>query len=272
MKWHIVLVFSLLIVVQAVSQSVSGPVSVVDTLDITGITTGGFGLTYDWSTDCLWVGDLDAGILYRITKTNPPTIQQIVLVLVGPSDVYGLTYDGSTVMLCGNDKKIYTMDLVTGIASLYRNVPGYWIGDQPLALDVVNDAIYSGDWEVDDLAYASPAQTGGWHTWGMTDISGLACSFSGSEPAQYLFAVSQHPSQGYLIIYILDGGIPQFPAYGIEPLPEELSQINVADCAYDGVYLYVLDNQGSASYIFVLDWLDNVVQSQSLGEIRALFK
>jgi hypothetical protein len=265
-----ILVLSILLSVLPVSTYAL--INLIEQRDITSITSSGFGLAYDWTNDSLWVGDEENDILYRIDMASIPNIEQMVLILTGPINAYGLEYDGSTVLVCGNDSFIYRMNLGSGEGNLYRSAPDPWIGNQPLALDVINDAIYSGDWEVDNLGYAKPAQTGTWQTWGAADFSGLACAYNGIDSPQYLFAVNQNPTQAYLYVYALQNGIPQFPPCAMDPLPGGMSQINTGDCAYDGEYLYVLDNQPPTSYIYVLEWVDTAVYLESLGTVKALFK
>jgi hypothetical protein len=265
-----ILVWSVLLSV--LPASTYALLNLIEQRDITSITSTGFGLAYDWNNGSLWVGDRENDVLYRIDMASIPSIQQMVLILTGPINAYGLEYDGSTILVCGNDKFIYRMNLVNGEGNLYRSAPDPWIGNQPLALDVVNNCIYSGDWEVDNLGYADPAQSGAWQTWSAQDFSGLACAYNGTNSPQYLFAVTQNPSQAYLFVYTLQNGIPQLPAAAMDPLPIGMSQVNTGDCAYDGEYLYVLDNQPPYSYIYVLQWVDTVVELNSLGRVKALFK
>jgi hypothetical protein len=224
---------------------------VVDIIDLSGLGLYSWGVTYDWDNDALWVTDFLYGTIYLIAKTSPLTILGSVTVS-GTSGYYylGIAYAGSNTMyMVDYYNNLFEIDLTTGIAAFYRLLPFYGEG---LGWSAADDAAYPGDWFVDQCAYAMPSLTGGWNTWARTDVSGLAASYDGTTSPSWLWVVDELSPQAYLYQYSLTAGVPSaLPAITWD-LPAGMTMLSTADCAYDGQYVYVLDQSGS-DYIWVLD-------------------
>jgi hypothetical protein len=227
---------------------------VVDTIHLGGLGLYSWGISYDWDTDALWVTDYYNGIIYRIAKTSPLTILGSVTVS-GMSTLYytGIAYGGSNIMYMVDywaAGSIYQIDLSTGIASLYRYLP--WWDGEGLGWSVADDAAYPGDWTNDQCAYAIPSQTGGWNLWTRTDASGLAASYDATTNPAWLWVVDENLTQAYLYQYSLTAGVPSALPSITWDLPVGMSMDLTADCAYDGQYVYVVD-QGTPDVIWILD-------------------
>jgi len=238
-----------------------------------------YGLTYDWNTERLWVGTAEymTKEIYRITIEENPSIEEQFTISGGPNLILGIAYTYDTndstnkLYFTGNDRNIYWVNLDTGepyISQYYKQTPLYWYGSQPLALNNMNPAIYCGDWNVDEIAYASPPDTGSWITTGATNISGMGCSFSNYEEPTCVWAVSQNFNNAQAFQYILNGGEFSGTMY-VYDFPEGYLTYDTGDCAYDGRYLYVMDQNSSKIYRF--DVINISIQSASIGSIKALF-
>jgi len=241
-------------------------------IDLNNVTKNPYGLTYDWKAKELWVSDLTAPFLYRITTDKNPKVDQVLYIIGGPSANYGIAFKGVDAFLAGDDKKIYIVDLLSGQATIFRSTPQNWYGDQALAYNLYYDVLYASDWESSIGGWAKPAKTGNWYTWGCNSITGFGCSFNDTNSPRYLWAVDQNPYGAKLFIYDLNEGAVKNPPKYTYNLPSEMSQSNTGDCAYDGEHLYVVDKQADHPYIYVLDVKNIGIENQSIGNIKALFK
>jgi hypothetical protein len=226
---------------------------VVDGIDLGGISIYCWGLAYDWDNDALWVTQFNNPTMYLIAKTSPLTILGSVTVSGITSGYYlGIAYAGSNTMyMMDYWGSIYEIDLTTGIATFYRALP--WIDGQGLGWSAADDAAYPGDWTMDQCAYAMPSLTGAWNTWTRVDVSGLAASYDGVTNPAWLWVVDENLTQAYLYQYSLTAGVPSaLPAVTWE-LPLGMTMASTADCAYDGQYIYVLDQSFNTDSIWVLD-------------------
>ncbi|MGQ9705863.1 MAG: hypothetical protein ACUVWP_02520 [bacterium] len=265
-------VFLLLLLIIFLSVTISEDLKVLWKIDLSSVTKNPYGLSYDWNSKELWVGDIVAPFIYRITTSETPKVTQVIYILNGPSTNYGIAFKGVEILLTGNDKKIYLVDIFTGKATLFRSAPQNWYGDQPLAYNYYYDVIYTADWESSLGGWAKPAKTGNWYTWQCNSITGFGCSFNEPSPPKYLWAVDNNPSGAKLFVYDLADGTVKTPPKWSFKLPSEMSQSDTADCAFDGERLYVVDRQENHPYIYVLDVERIGIETQSIGNIKALFK
>lgn len=226
---------------------------VVDGIDLGGVSMYCWGLAYDWDNDALWVTQFNDSTMYLIEKTSPLTILGSVTVHGMPLGSYflGIAYAGaSTMYMVDYWGSLYQIDLTTGNATYYRALP---FDGEGLGWSVADDAAYPGDWFVDQCAYAIPSLTGAWTTWARTDVSGLAASYDGTTSPSWLWVVDELSPQAYLYQYSLTAGVPSaLPAVTWE-LPAGMTMLSTADCAYDGQYVYVLDQSLNTDSIWVLE-------------------
>lgn len=246
-------------------------------IDVSFILSKPFGITYDWNSDRLWVssGRYQVDKIYKITIEENPSVELNFLVSGGPNLILGLAYlyedDTNKLYFNGNDNEIYWVETDGGEpyeAVHYRSTPLDWGGNQGLAINNINPTIYSCDWNLDEIGYAQPPETGDWITLSATNISGLGCGFSPSEDPDSLWAVSQSYSNASLYQYILNNGVVTGEVYE-HNFPEGYLSDDTGDCAYDGQYLYVVNQEDALIYRF--DMTGYAIQSQSLGLIKSLF-
>ncbi len=226
---------------------------VIDGIDLGGLGLYNWGIAYDWDRDALWVTDYLYGTLYQIAKTSPLTILGSVAVSgIVPLYYLGIAYAGSDIIyMCGYDGSIYQINVSTGVGALYRTSP--WTGEQGLGWSVADDAAYPGDWTMDQCAYAIPSLTGIWNTWSRIDVSGLAASYDATTSPAWLWVVDELSPQAYLYQYALTAGVPSALPTVTWELPAGMTMLSTADCAYDGQYVYVLDQSLNTDSIWVLD-------------------
>jgi serine protease AprX len=175
----------------------------------------------------------------------------------------GIAFAGNDNMyMTGYNNTLYHIDMVSGNGSVYRTMP--WSNAEGLAWSVFDDAAYPGDWFSDQCAWAIPSQTGAWNTWSsIAQASGLAASYSATVQPQWLFVCNEHPSQGQIHQLGLVNGVPNSSPDVIWDYPTGMTQNATADCAYDGQYLYILD-QSIPGMVWVLDiaidpWLETTI-------------
>jgi hypothetical protein len=264
--------FLCILLITLIGLTLSEELKVLWKIDLSGVTKNPYGLTYDWKTKQLWVSDLTATFLYRITTDENPKVNQVLYILGGPTSNYGIAFKGLDIFLAGDDKKIYLVDILSGQASIFRSTPEDWYGDQALAYNSYYDVLYASDWETSLGAWAKPAKTGTWYTWQCNSITGFECSYNDTKAPKYLWAVDENPTGAKLYIYDLDSGIVKNPPKFTYELPSEMSQSNTGDCAYDGQHLFIVDRQSDHPYIYVLDVKNVGIENQSIGSIKALFK
>jgi hypothetical protein len=246
------------------------------TIDVTFISSP-YGLTYDWVNDTLWVssGGYTNKRIYQITIEENPSVLTQFKVAGGPDIVLGLAFSEDNpenlLYFTGNDNKIYTVGIDTGepyIPDLFRATPDYWDGCQGLAFNQTTPTIYTGDWNADEFGYAQPPDTGSWIIQPLTNNSGFAASYSGSEEPSSLWAVCQDYSNAKLYQYELNSGIPgtRFE----HTLPAGYLAYNAGDCAYNGTndQLFIVDQDG---YIYRFDTQGVSIEPNSLGMIKNLF-
>ncbi len=245
---------------------------VIDQIDLTPINPDGcWGITYDWERDGLWITQYDpaqSNWVYCIQKTSPCIkIDSFQLGSGAPASYrLGIAFAGNDNMyMTGYDNTLYHIDMTTGSGSVYRTMP--WSNAEGLAWSVFDDAAYPGDWYSDQCAWAIPSQTGAWNTWSsIVQPSGLAASYSATVQPQWLFVCNEYnpPPAANIYRYGLVNGVPDATPDFIWDLPIGMTQTYTADCAYDGQYLYILD-QSDPNMVWVLDvaidpWLETSIK------------
>ena len=221
--------------------------TLVDQIDLSSINTNGYcwGLTYDWETDALWISQWNSAYpwVYAISKTSPCVkLDSFQLGSGAPSYHLGMGFAGSNVLyMAGLDDNIYEIDMSTGAGSVFRTLP--WSSAEGLGFNAFDDAIYPGDWSVDQCAWAQPAQSGSWNTWSLTGVSGLSGAYAASSP-EYLFTVDAHISQAHFYQHSVIGGVPNTMPDSVWDCDSGQTQSGTADCAFDGQYVYILDQSG----------------------------
>jgi len=230
--------------------------TVVDKIPLSSLNSLGYcwGLAYDWERDCLWVTQWSNTYqyMYAIQKTSPCVkIDSVLLGAGAPTYRLGIGYGGGDVMYVADYfGSIYQIDMTTGTGAFYRATP--WSGSEGLGFNVVDDAVYAGDWGVDLCGYAQPAQTGSWTTWSLSSVSGLSGAHSGTVSPAWLFTCNEDVTQAYFYQHSLTGGVPNTVPDSVWDLPAGMTQQSTADCAFDGQYVYVLDQAGPDT-IWVFD-------------------
>ncbi len=230
--------------------------TLVDQIGLSSINATGYcwGITYDWDRDCLWITQWNNAYpyMYAIQKTSPCTKIDSVLLGSGvPTYRLGIGYAGGDIVyMAGYDGNVYQVDLNTGNGTFYRSVG--WTGDEGLGFNIVDDALYVGDWNVDLIGYAQPAQTGALNTWSVISPSGMSGAHSGAVSPQWLFTCNEDAVQAYFYQHSLSGGVPNMTPDSTWDLPAGMTQASTADCAFDGQYIYVLDQSGP-DMIWVFD-------------------
>jgi hypothetical protein len=226
--------------------------TLVDTINLGSLYW--WGLTYDWDRDLLWINRWPNSALgvYAIRKTSPFTkVDSFQLADNNISLHLGTGYAGDeTLYMADSWDLIYKVDMETGASSIYRTVP--WSYCQGLGYNAWNDAIYPASWNNDEVAWAMPSQSGPWHTWSFpTNPSGCSGSW-GPLSADWLFVVDES-SQCHLYQYALTGGVPDSTPIAVWELDPGQTQESTADCAYDGRYVYVLDQSEPTDLIWIYD-------------------
>ena len=248
------------IIPDASNYHYDGPTStptLVDSIHTGPIHASGYvwGITYDWDRDCLWVSMWNSAYnyLYAIQKTSPCTkIDSVALGSGVPSYRLGLGYAGGDVLyMAGFDANIYQIDLSTGTGTTYRSLP--WSSGEGLGFNVVDDAVYPGDWTADQWAWAQPAQSGSWNTVSLTNVSGLTGAFSGAMSPTWLFTCDEASSgTGHFYQHSLSSGVPNTTPDSVWDYDASQSQTSTADAAFDGQLVYILDQQ-SPDVIYIYD-------------------
>lgn len=238
--------------VRAPSNSVyNGPTStptLVDTINLSGVNPTGYcwGITYDWDRDGLWITQWNSSYpyMYLIAKTSPLTKLDSVQLGSGvPTYRLGIGYGGNnTVYMAGFDGQIYQIDLTTGTGTVYRATS--WSSNEGLGFNPVDDAVYSSDWSANECGWAQPSQSGSWTTWAVSPYpSGMTGAFSGSIAPSWLF-MAEEASPGHFYQYQLTGGVPNTTPVDVWDYDPGMTQTLTADAAFDGQYIYVLDQSG----------------------------
>ncbi len=246
--------------VNAPSNSVyNGPTAtptLVDTINLSGVNPVGYcwGITYDWDRDGLWITQWNSSYpwMYLIAKTSPLTKLDSVQLGSGvPAYRLGIGYGGNnTVYMAGYDGQIYQIDLTTGTGTVYRATS--WSDNEGLGFNPVDDAVYSSSWGVNQCGWAQPSQSGTWNTWSVNPYpSGMTGAFSGSMAPQWLF-MAEEASPGHFYQYQLTGGVPNTTPVEVWDYDPGMTQTYTADAAFDGQYIYILD-QSSPDKVWVYD-------------------
>ena len=218
----------------------------IDQISLSTINGTGYcwGLAYDWERDALWVSQWNSAYMwvYAIQKTSPCTKVDSFLAS-GPSYQLGMGYGGSDVMyIAGYDANIYEIDMTTGAVSVFRSLP--WGSAEGLGFNVVDDAVYPGDWVANQCAWAQPAQSGSWNTWSLTSPSGMSGAYSASMSPNVFFTVDENASQAHFYQHSMSGGVPNTTPDSIWDCAPGQTQASTADMACDGQYVYILDQSG----------------------------
>ena len=185
--------------------------TLVDQISLSAINASGYcwGLAYDWELDALWVSQWSSSYpwVYAIAKTSPCTkVDSFQLGSGAPSYHLGMGFaGGNTMYMAGYDSYVYQIDMSSGTGSVFRTLP--WSGAEGLGFNVVDDAVYPGDWGADQCAWAQPAASGSWNTWSLTSPSGLSSAYSTASP-QYLFTVDENSSLAHFYQHSVSGGVP----------------------------------------------------------------
>ncbi len=228
--------------------------TLVDVIDLSPIPIYVFGLTYDWERDGLWVSQFNTAYpwVYCIQKTSPFTKIDSFQLVGAPGYFLGTGYAGGDVMYAmGYDGYVYEVDMTTGVVSSYRSIPPWPNYGISCGFNAVDDVIYGADWGFDQCSYAQPAQTGTWNTWSLSSACGASGAYGTSSPA-YLFYCNEDASQAQFFQHSVTAGIPNTTPDSVWDCDPSQSQASTADCAFDGQYVYVLD-QGDPDKIFVYD-------------------
>jgi hypothetical protein len=221
--------------------------TLIDQIDLSTLHSLGYcwGITYDWEIDALWVSLWNSAYtwVYAIQKTSPCTkVDSFQLGSGTPSYHLGMGFAGSGIMyMVGFNTNIYEINMTTGAGTVFRTVP--WGGAEGLGFNSIDDAAYPGDWTADQCAWAQPAQSGSWTTWSLANVSGLTSAYSTSSP-EWLFTVDENPSQARFYQHSLTGGVPNTTPDSTWECDPGQTQASTADCAFDGQYVYILDQSG----------------------------
>ncbi len=229
--------------------------TLIDTINLDPINAAGYcwGLTYDWEMDVLWVSQWNAAYtkVFAIQKTSPCTkVDSFTLGGGAPSYHLGMGFAGSGILyMAGFDANIYEINMTTGAGTVFRTLP--WSGAEGLGFNSPDDAVYPGDWGADECAWAQPAQSGAWNTWSLTNVSGLTSAYSTSSP-QYLFTCDENTPGNFYQHSFVTPGVPNTTWDSIWQYDPGQTQTSTADCAFDGQYVYILD-QTPPNRIWIYD-------------------
>ena len=222
--------------------------TLVDQISLAPINGTGYcwGITYDWEIDALWVSQWNTAYpwVYAIQKTSPCTkVDSFQLGSGAPSYHLGMGFAGGGILyMAGYNNSIYEINMTTGAGTVFRTLP--WSAAEGLGFNSVDDAVYPGDWVADQCAWAQPAQTGSWNTWSFSTPSGLTGAYNGSMSPEYLFIVDENTSLAHFYQHSVSGGVPNTVPDSVWDCDPGQTQASTADCAFDGQYVYILDQSG----------------------------
>ncbi len=222
--------------------------TLVDTINLSPINSAGYcwGLAYDWERDALWVTQWNSAYpkMYAIQKHSPCTkVDSVTLGSGVPTYRLGIGYAGSNVMyMAGYDNTVYRINMTTGTGTSYRTLP--WSTCEGLDYNVVNDALYASDWGANQAAWAIPSQTGTWQTWSRPQYPcGMSGAYSATTAPTLLFQAEEaNPAHFYQ--FRLTNGVPNTTPESVWTCDPGQTQGYEADCAFDGQYVYILDQSG----------------------------
>ena len=225
------------------------PAVLVDQIPLDAINATGYcwGLAYDWERDGLWVTQWNSAYnkMYCIQKTSPCTkIDSVTLGSGVPSYRLGIGYGGSNTMyMAAYSNTIYAVNLSTGTGSAYRTLP--WSGCEGYDFNLASDANYACDWTANACAWAQPAQSGSWTTWSVNPYpSGMTGGFHATTQPTKLFMCDESGPPSNLFQYVMTAGVPNTTPESTWTLDAGMTGASTADCAFDGHYVYVLDQSG----------------------------
>lgn len=233
------------------------PPTLVDTINLSSLSVGCWGITYDYDRDVLWVGEFGDGQdwCYAIQKTSPCTkVDSFQFGTGSPTYHLGLGYAGSDIIYFATHTtaEVYYVDINTGNCTKERDAPGGWGNNQGLGFNEVDDAVYTGSWGSDQCAWAIPSGSGSWNTWSLTAPSGMSGAYDGSTAPEWLFVVDENSSGAKIYQHALTGGTPNTTPTNTYDCDPSQSQASTADCTFDGQYVYVLDQQ-DPDMVYVYD-------------------
>jgi len=221
--------------------------TLVDTIDLSPINATGYcwGLAYDWERDALWVTQWNSAYnkMYAIQKHSPCTkVDSVTLVSGLPTYRLGIGYGGSNTMyMAGYNTTIYRINMTNGTGSSYRTVSSTLEG---FDFNVVDDALYGSDWSTMLDGYAKPSQTGTWTTWSVAQYPcGMSGAYSATTAPTMLFQ-AEEASPSHFYQYHLTNGVPAATPESTWQCDPGQTQGSEADCAFDGRYVYILDQSG----------------------------
>lgn len=228
----------------------NGPLAtptLVDTIDLSPINAAGYcwGLAYDWERDALWVTQWNSAYnkMYAIQKHSPCTkIDSVTLGSGVPTYRLGIGYAGSNIMyMAGYNTSIYRIDMTNGTGTVYRTVSSTLEG---FDFNGVDDVVYGTDWTANVLGYAQPSQTGTWTTISRPQYPcGASGAYSATSAPTLLFQAEEAaPSNFYQ--FRLTNGVPAATPESVWQCDPGQTQGYEADCAFDGQYVYILDQSG----------------------------
>ncbi len=235
------------------------PARLVDTLRLDVLNPVGYcwGIAYDWERDGLWVTQWNSAYnkMYCIQKHSPTTkIDSVILGSGVPTYRLGIGYVGSNTMrMAGYNNTVYTINMTTGQGSSYRTLP--WSGCEGLDANAVDDVIYASDWTANACAWAKPAQSGTWNTWTVAPYpSGMTGAASATASPAKLFMVDEVTSGlAHIFQYTHTAGVPNTTPESVWTMDAGMTQASTADAAFDGQYVYVIDQNGANGRIWVYD-------------------
>jgi len=233
------------------------PAVLVDTLrmDVLNPTGYTWGIAYDWERDGIWVTQWNSSYnkMYCIEKTSPTTkIDSVTLGSGVPSYRLGIGYGGSNTMyMAAYSSSIYAINMTNGTGSVYRSLP--WSGCEGYDFNLASDANYACDWTANACAWAQPAQSGTWTTWSVNPYpSGMTGGYHATAQPTKLFMVDESGPPCNLFQYAMTNGVPNTTPESTWTLDASMTGASTADCAFDGQYVYVLDQSGP-DMIWVFD-------------------
>jgi len=216
-------------------------------LDVVNPTGYVWGIAYDWERDGLWVTQWNPSYnkMYCIEKHSPCVkIDSVTLGSGCPSYRLGIGYGGSNTMyMAGYDANVYSINLSTGNGSVYRSMP--WSSCEGYDYNLASDANYACDWTANACAWAKPAQSGSWTTWSVNPYpSGMSGGYHATAQPTKLFMVDESGPPCNLFQYAMTAGVPNTTPESTWTLDAGMTGASTADCAFDGQYVYVLDQSG----------------------------
>lgn len=221
----------------------------VDQIPLDAINAIGYcwGIAYDWERDGLWVTQWNSAYnkMYCIQKTSPCTkIDSVTLGSGVPTYRLGIGYGGSNTMyMAAYDANVYAINMTNGTGSVWRAMP--WSGCEGFDINLAGDAAYASDWSANQCAWAQPAHTGSWTTWSVNPYpSGMTGAFSATTQPTKMFMCDESGPPSNLFQYVVSGGVPTTTPESTWTLDAGMTGVSTADCAFDGHYVYVLDQSG----------------------------